>query len=96
MFKQSRVAYDQIQKLGAKLIDGSGWNAEFIMSGEDRDVDGNLFGDYYQEEIRERWNDDKTKILNVGGIRTEINDILAAQDLYAEWIDGGTIGVYKR
>lgn len=95
MFKQARTAFDQLQKLGAKVYEDTSNRAQFILSGEDRDKDGMLFGDYYNEEIRERWNDDKTKILNVGGIRTDVNDILAAQDLYAEWIDGGTIGVYK-
>jgi len=96
MQRNARTAFNALQKKGVVVYDRNDYRAEFIMSGEDVDKNGYVVADFYQEYIREHWNDDKTKILNVGGIRTDINDILAKNGLMAEWIDGGTIGIYQR
>ena len=83
------------------------WNAHFILSGELQNADSKLAADYYQEMIREQVVEDHSEpgdwvwrlpdgriILNAFGIQEEIHRILRRHGLHAEWIDGGTLGVY--
>lgn len=72
----------------------------FIIGAELRDSEDTHFCDYYQEELRERF--DRTdvpiadrKILNAFGIRTDVHAILAKHGLWAEWINPGQVGVYE-
>lgn len=92
MKRNVRKAFTALRNEGVKVIEkGSDWGAHFIISGEDnypRPV-----ADYWREYLKE-YVDETGKIQNAFGIATFVNDILAANDLYAEWIDGGTVGVY--
>jgi len=94
MKRYARKAYTALKKKGIKMVDnGNGWNSHFIISGEDFDANGMPVADYYQEYLKEYVNDDG-KIENPFGVRTDVVDTLAANGLYAEWIDAGTLGVY--
>jgi len=99
MQRNARTAFKALEKLGAPVFDHGDredqWGAHFILSGELRSTDDSYFADYWQEELRE-YIDETGKIQNPFGIRTDVNDILTANDLYAEWIDGGTCGIYDR
>lgn len=77
-----RKAFNKLKAIGAPVIEG-GWNGEdtFRISGEYNDE--KIWADY--------WNQ------NFGhcGISHEIEQILTEHDLFAEWINGGVLGVYE-
>ncbi len=103
MKKNARQAYNAIKALdrddarNVHLIDHGDrdqqWGAHFLIGCESRTEGDVPVGDFYQEFIRE-YVDDTGKIQNAFGIRTVIHDILGRHDLYAEWINGGVLGVY--
>lgn len=97
----ARKAGDELLKLGAPVyfhLAGE-HGTHFIIGAELRDSDDRLYCDYYQEEVRERFDREdvpvaERKILNVSGIMTEVHDILTKHGLYADWINPGQVGVY--
>ncbi|AFU88190.1 hypothetical protein CcrColossus_gp320 [Caulobacter phage CcrColossus] len=97
----ARKAGDELLKLGAPVyfhLAGE-HGTHFIIGAELRDNDDSLFCDYYQEDVRERWDREdvpvaERKILNAQGIKTEVHDVLKKHGLYAEWINPGQVGVY--
>ena len=97
MKQHARKAFNALKKIGAPVIDhgpgGGGWGEHFILSAELRDRDDAYFADYYTENLKE-YVDGNGKLQNPFGIRTDVNDILRANNLYAEWIDPGTVGIY--
>lgn len=96
MKRNARKAFNQLLKLGAPVYDRrDGYNCEFILGAERRTNDDTYFADYYREELRE-YVDGNGKIQNPFGIRTDVNDILIANGLMAEWINGGMVGIYQK
>lgn len=91
-------AWKELLALGCPVIRHGARHDEgyFVISAEHRTIDDSLWADYYQEEVREQWNEDRTKILNASGIRTKVHDILSKYDLYAEWVNPGMVAVYDR
>jgi hypothetical protein len=98
MKRNARKAFTALKKLNAPVFDhgdpNNQWGAHFILGAERRTSDDRLFADHYCEEIKEHRNEDG-KIINAFGIRQDVIDILDANELYAEWIDGGTVGIYS-
>lgn len=89
MKRHAKKAYTAIAKLdGGFVIDRQENGNHFILSAEDYDKDGLPAADYYQEYLRQVGDE------NPWGIRTDINAILEANGLYAEWINPGMLGVY--
>ena len=89
MKRNARNAYNALKKIGAPVLDpDKGWGGHFAISGESGDTasDGMDWAEYYSEDYRELWSR--------FGVHNEINDILDANDLFAEWIDPGVLGVY--
>lgn len=95
MKRNSRKAFTALVKLNAPVFDRNDYNAEFLIGGELRTSDDVYFCDYWREELRE-YIDEDGRIQNPFGIRTDVYDILEANGLYAEWINGGLVGVYLR
>ena len=103
MKRHARKAYTAIKNLNTETVSNvhlinhgdldNQWGAHFLIGAESRTGHDIPVGDYYREYIRE-YVDNVGKIQNAFGIRTVIHDILDANNLYAEWIDAGTIGVY--
>lgn len=101
MKSNAKIAFDALRKIGAPVINhcengeslSDQWGAHFILSGERESDDSGLWADYYGEEIVETV-DEGQAILNAFGIRESVHEILRASDLYAEWIDPGTLGIY--
>lgn len=91
MKRNARKAFDALKKEGATVIETRDYGAHFIISGENNYPV--TVADYWQEYMKE-YVDDNGKIQNAFGIATFVHDILQANGLYAEWIDGGTVGVY--
>jgi len=101
MKPHARKAANALLKLGAPVYAhlAGEHDAHFIIGAELRDSDDRYFCDYYQEEVRERWDREdvpikERKVLNAFGILTEVHDILKANQLYAEWINPGQVGIY--
>lgn len=115
MKRNSRTAFNALLKINATVIDhcqngeslDNQWGADFILSAEDMDSDGRNLADYYQEMVREQFDDSADVnapnamilngrvLMNAFGIREDVHRILRANALRAEWIDGGTIGIYQ-
>jgi hypothetical protein len=93
MQRNARNAFTALEKLGAPIYDRAEYGAHFILGGELRTNDDHYFADYWQEEIKEHVNE-AGQIVNAFGIRQDVIDILNANDLYAEWINGGMVGIY--
>lgn len=91
MKRNVKNAFDALQKKGAKVFETKDYGAHFIISGEDNYPVA--VADYWQEYMKEHV-DAAGKIQNAFGIATFVHEILRANGLYAEWIDGGTVGVY--
>lgn len=103
MNRNARLAMLALKKLGAPVIDRQEYNAYFLIGGELRTADDQYFCDYYQEELKEHYHPDdmhldwkERRIENPFGIRTDVHNILKKNGLYAEWINGGLVGVYPR
>lgn len=81
-------AVSELRKIGAPVIEGpGGWGDVFRISGEDNFNDGEtLWADYY---------DGAMMYPDTFGINPRIARILERHGLRAEWIDAGTVGVYK-
>jgi len=98
MKRNARKAFTALKKLDAPVFDhgspGNQWGAHFILGAERRTGDDRLFADRYGEEFKEQYTEDGV-IINAFGIRQDVIDILQANDLYAEWIDAGTVGIYS-
>ena len=96
MRQNAAIAFRALKKLNAPVINhgdpNNQWGAHFILSAEHRH-DGRLFADTYHEEIREHRND-AGEIVNAFGIRQDVIEILDTNNLFAEWIDAGTVGIY--
>ena len=102
MKANARQAFSILKKMGAPVMDRTdGYGCEFLISAERYHCDDKLWCDYYQEEVREHWHPDdldkpliERRINNAWGIRTEVNEVLNAKALHAEWINPGLVGVY--
>lgn len=79
-----RKAYNKLKAIGAPVIKG-GWDGEdtFRLSGESN-TDERTWADY--------WNQ-----YSIGhfGVDLEVTKILKENDLYAEWVNPGVVGVYE-
>lgn len=95
MKRNARTASNALKKLGAPIYDSHGYGCHFVIGAELRTSDDTYYADYWQEELKE-YRDEAGKIQNAFGIRTDVNEILAKHDLYAEWINAGMVGVYDR
>ena len=92
MKRNARKAFTELKKKNAKVFEnGADYGAHFIISAEDNYPVP--VADYYNEVLRE-YVDETGKIQNAGSIATFVNDILAKNGLYAEWINPGMVGVY--
>jgi hypothetical protein len=80
MKRKYRTAFNQLSKIGVPVRDHG--NDDFIISAEDNY--DTVWADYYRE------ND---AALDDFGVNHKINDILHANGLYAEWENGGVLGV---
>lgn len=114
MKRHARTAIAALRKIGAPVFNHcehgesleDQWGAHFILSAEKETNDSELWADYYQEEIREKFDDsgdvnapyahliDGRVLLNAFGIRESVHRVLRANGLYCEWIDPGTLGIY--
>ena len=83
MKRNYRTAYDQLKKIGAPVILG-GYNDEdtFRISGESN----------YPITLADCYGGGQPD-LDDFGVNNKINAILEKQGLYAEWINGGVLGV---
>jgi len=80
-----KKAFEQLKAIGAPVIEG-GWNGEedtFRLSGE-YNTDKRTWADY--------WNQYSTGHF---GVDLEVTKILKENDLYAEWVNPGVVGVYS-
>lgn len=75
-------AYNELEEMGAPVIDGADGGAYFRISGEDNAV--KLWADYYI--------DSETMPF---GVSLDIINVLDKYGLYAEWINPGVLGVYN-
>mgnify|MGYP001555922871 FL=1 len=89
MKRNERNAFNALKKGGATVFESD--DSCFIISAEQ----GDGVADYYQEFTRERKDPATGRILNAFGIATWVHDILDRYDLHAEWINPGTVGVYR-
>ena len=98
MKRNARKAFTALKKMDAPVFDhgspGNQWGAHFILGAELRNGDDRRFADMYGEEFKEHRNEEG-EIINAFGIRQDVIDILQANELYAEWIDAGTVGIYS-
>jgi len=93
MKRNARAAYNALKRLGAPVYDHDGGQlAHFVIGAELRDSTDQRYCDYYQEEVKEHVA--AGRIVNAFGIRQDVLDILAANGLFAEWINAGMVGVY--
>lgn len=83
MKQKYRTAYNQLKKLGVPVYEG-GYNGDdtFRISGEDN----------YPTVWADYWGSDNPG-LDCFGVNLKINAILEKQGLYAEWENGGVLGV---
>lgn len=97
MSPKARKAFEKLQEINAPVYDRNDNVAgcNFILGAELRHRDDRYFADYYGEEIKE-YIDDNDKIINACGIRQDVIDILDEFDLYVEWHDPGTCGIYPK
>lgn len=114
MQNNARLAFNALKKINAPVFNhcengeslDDQWGAHFILGAELRDSNDSYFADYYQEDVREQFDDSADVnaphallingrvVMNAHGIREDVNRILRAHNLYCEWIDGGTVGIY--
>jgi len=92
MKRNVRSAFIALQKKGAKVFETKDYGAHFILSGEDNYPVP--VADYYRETLTEYQDKATGKIHNAFGIADFVHEILKKNNLYAEWIDAGTLGVY--
>lgn len=96
MKRNARTAFNQLVKLGAPVYDRRDrYYCEFILGAELRTNDDTHFADASREYLRE-FVDANGKIQNPFGIRTDVNDILTNNGLYAEWINAAMVGIYVK
>jgi hypothetical protein len=94
------IAFQQLEDIGATVINHGSpdvqWGAEFILCAELIGKDDNevVFADYYHTMVKEIVTEDG-RILNAFGIDQRVHDILDQTGLEAQWIDAGTIGIYR-
>ena len=84
MKQKYRTAYNQLKKLGVPVYEG-GYNGDdtFRISAEENY--DTVWADYYREFGGTTLDD--------FGVNHKINAILEKQGLYAEWENGGVLGV---
>jgi len=82
MKREYRTAFNKLRKIGVPVYDHGG--DDFIISAEENY--DTVWADFYCENNVE---------LDDFGVNHKINDILNDHDLYAEWENGGVLGVSK-
>lgn len=92
MKRNARKAFNALKKIGAPVMETSGWGAEFILSAEDN-VD-TVWADYYEAAHLERVTENGD-IEWAYGINQIVHVILKEYGLMTEWIDPGTVGIYQ-
>ena len=82
-----RTAFNQLKKIGVPVYEG-GYNGDdtFRISAEENYTI--VWADYYREF--------GGSLLDDMGVNHRINDILSANGLYAEWENGGVLGVSEQ
>jgi|TARA_R110000764_G_scaffold41477_1_gene93325 hypothetical protein len=86
MKRNYRTAYNQLKKIGVPVYEGgyNGDNTFRISAEENYDT---VWADYYKEfDVS----------LDDFGVNHRINDILIDNGLYAEWENGGVLGVAEQ
>ena len=83
MKREFRTAFNKLRKIGVPVYDNGG--DDFIISAEENYE--TTWADYYRE------ND---VALDDFGVNHKINDILHDHGLFAEWENGGVLGVSKK
>jgi len=74
-------AYNELELIGCPVI---GSESSFRISGEDNST--RLWADYYNQY---------PSMCDDFGVSHVVNDILDKNDLFAEWINPGVLGVYE-